>query len=440
MFNKSSLLFSLFLALSAASTPAVIARTSPTPNTLTKSYHSTNGGSIAKADQTRATHLRKQALKPIGKRASGPAPANNQVVLYTANLTVGDVHNVTLLIDTGSSTTSCTGQKCSVRNPTGEGEMLMYGSAQFIGQETVQSVEFGQYQVQNQSVAIGTFDRGLAPFDGILGLGPTDLNEGTRLLNKSAVSTFADNLVSEGRIERNVVGIYYSPTVKGGEDNGEITFGAIDTSKCSGELKYVPITNSSPANKYWGVDASVTYNNGLLLNSTAGIVDTGTTLVLLSTDAFNRYVEATGATKDEATGLLSIPASSYGQLHSLNFKIGGFTFEMTPDSQVWPQSLNECIGGRNDAMYLIIGDLGAFGGTGLDFILGYTFLERFYSVYDMSLKQIGLCSTSNTFRVTNSRPSTEGSAFCSQVPVAPPARVGPALPVANNTTAVSPSQ
>ncbi|KAG9219673.1 hypothetical protein CCMSSC00406_0006005 [Pleurotus cornucopiae] len=440
MFNKSSLLFSLFLALSAASTPAVIVHTSPTPNTLTKSYHSTNGGSIAKADQTRATHLRKQALRPTEKRASGPAPASNRVVLYTANLTVGDVHNVTLLIDTGSSTTSCTGQKCTIRNPTGQSELLVYGSAQFFGQETVQNVEFGQYKVENQSVAIGTLDHGLAPFDGILGLGPTDLNEDTRLLNRSAVSTFADNLVSEGRIERNVVGIYYSPTVKGGEDNGQITFGTIDRSKCSGELKYVPITDSSPANKYWGIDASATYNNAPLLSSTAGIVDTGTSLILLSTDAFKRYMEATNATKDDVTGLLSIPASSYGQLHSLNFKIGGFTFEMTPDSQVWPRSLNACIGGRNDTMYLIIGDMGTVGGSGLDFILGYTFLERFYSIYDASQKQIGLCSTSNTFRVTNSRPSTEGFAFCSQAPAVPSIRVGTALPAASNTTTVSPSQ
>lgn len=140
---------------------------------------------------------------------------------------------------------------------------------------------------------------------------------GARPLNKGAVSTFTDNLLSEGQIERNIVGIYYSPTVEGGEDNGQITFGmstnlrellaythlgsgTVDDSKCSEKLKYVcvssevhkcvpltycirPITGSSPANKYWGIDASATYNNEPLLNSTAGIVDTGTTQVLVST-------------------------------------------------------------------------------------------------------------------------------------------------------------
>ncbi|KAL4260087.1 Catalase [Pleurotus pulmonarius] len=376
MFNKSYILFSLLLALSVASTPAVVARTSLTPNTLTKSYHSTNGGSIARADQNRAAQLHKMAILPTERRSSAPAPARNQVVIYTANVMVGDVRNVELLIDTGSSTTSCAQKKCPLRNETGQDEVLLYGSAQFLGLETMQPVEFGQFRVQNQSVAIGVIDNGLAPFDGILGLGPTDLNEDTRTLNKSAVATFSDNLASEGSIQHKVVGIYYAPTLMGGEDNGEITFGTFDRSKCSGELKFMPITTTSPSNKYWGIDASITYNNEVLLALTAGIVDTGTSLVLLSTDAFRQYMKATNATVDQTTGLLSIPASSYSQLHSLKFQIGGFTFEMTPDAQVWPRSLNNCIGGKDDTIYLIVGDIGTNGASGLEFILGYTFLER----------------------------------------------------------------
>lgn len=40
-------------------------------------------------------------------------------------------------------------------------------------------------------------------------------------------------------------------------------------------------------------------------------------------------------------------------------------------------------------------------GQGLDFINGYAFLERFYSVYDTTNQRVGLAPTENTFSVIN---------------------------------------
>lgn len=37
----------------------------------------------------------------------------------------------------------------------------------------------------------------------------------------------------------------------------------------------------------------------------------------------------------------------------------------------------------------------------MDFINGYTFLERFYSVYDTTNKRVGLATTANTKAMTN---------------------------------------
>lgn len=46
--------------------------------------------------------------------------------------------------------------------------------------------------------------------------------------------------------------------------------------RITGELNYVPITSTSPASNYWGIDQSVTYgDNTTILSSTSGIVDTG---------------------------------------------------------------------------------------------------------------------------------------------------------------------
>ena len=37
-----------------------------------------------------------------------------------------------------------------------------------------------------------------------------------------------------------------------------------------------PITSTSPASSYWGIDASIAYGDTSILSLTAGIVDTGT--------------------------------------------------------------------------------------------------------------------------------------------------------------------
>jgi saccharopepsin len=67
------------------------------------------------------------------------------------------------------------------------------------------------------------------------------------------------------------------------DSDGELTFGGVDTSKTTSSVSYVPITSTSPASQYWGIDQSISYNGKTILSSTAGIVDTGTTLVLIAT-------------------------------------------------------------------------------------------------------------------------------------------------------------
>ena len=105
-----------------------------------------------------------------------------------------------------------------------------------------------------------------------------------------------------------------------------------------------------------------------LLSGSAGIVDTGTTLLLLATDAFQAYQDATGATPDESTGLLSLTEGQFANLQSLFFTIGGTTFELTPNAQIWPRALNSTIGGEEGRIYLVAADLGSESGQGLDFI------------------------------------------------------------------------
>jgi cathepsin E len=77
------------------------------------------------------------------------------------------------------------------------------------------------------------------------------------------------------------------------------------------------------------------------------------------------------------------------------------TFELTANAQLWPRSLNTEIGGTASSIYLIINDIGTTSGQGLDFINGYTFLERFYVVLDTTHKAVGLANTPFTHATTN---------------------------------------
>jgi hypothetical protein len=101
-------------------------------------------------------------------------------------------------------------------------------------------------------------------------------------------------------------------------------------------VSFAPITSTSPASKLWGIDQSVTYGAAgtSVLGITAGTVDTGTTLVMLASDAFSTYTALTGATEDETTGLLSISAENYTNLESLFFNTAGTSFELTANGQV----------------------------------------------------------------------------------------------------------
>jgi hypothetical protein len=62
---------------------------------------------------------------------------------------------------------------------------------------------------------------------------------------------------------------------------------------------------------------------------------------------------------------------------------------------------NSYIGGSSSYVYLVVNDLGSNSGEGLDFIDGYTFLERFYTVYDTTNKRFGIATTSYTTATTN---------------------------------------
>ncbi|KAG6901583.1 hypothetical protein C0995_010253 [Termitomyces sp. Mi166 len=215
----------------------------------------------------------------------------------------------------------------------------------------------------NQSIGAASSSQGL-DIDGILGIGPKDLTQGTLNPAKNdIIPTVTDTAFAQGHIGQNEIGVYFEPITSPSQGTGQLSYG---------DYHHIP-----------------------------GVVDTGSTLVLIATDAFNKYREAVGAVLDQDTGLLRINATQFGQLQNLVFQISGSNFELTPNAQLWPRSLNTAIGGSKDCLYLIVADIGIPSGSGLDFINGYTFLERFYTSFDTTNKRVGFARTHYTDLLLN---------------------------------------
>ncbi|KAJ3854022.1 putative aspartic protease [Lentinula lateritia] len=348
------------------------------------------------------------ATTPSGASDSDSIDVTDSAVTYLMDVTIGG-QDFSLLIDTGSSNTWCGANTKFVPDSsvesTRESVNVSYGSGSFSGTEYTGPVVLGGssgLSIPNQSFGVASTAQGFSDTDGILGIGPVDLTQGT-VSGTSEVPTVTDNLANNGTIPTESIGISYNPTT--GEDiaNGELTFGGVDQSKTTSDVTYVDITSTSPASNYWGIDQTITYGSSgtTILNSTAGIVDTGTTLLLIATDAFQAYQKATKATLDQTTGLLKLSSSEFSNLQSLFFQIGDTSFEFTANAQIWPRSMNSVLGGDDDSIYLIVSDLGNDSGSGLDFINGFGWLQRYYSVFDTTNARVGIATTPNTDAETN---------------------------------------
>ncbi|KAK0233810.1 aspartic peptidase A1 [Armillaria fumosa] len=397
------------LVVAGLSSPVVIPR-SPVSFPIARKFNFGNGTStIVERDRARVAALRSRASRNATRRAVVNEDVDNVAVLYTASIGVGSpATTYDLIVDTGSSNTWVgAGTKyvqTSTSTQTSNRVSVSYGSGSFSGREYTDQVTItSDLIIKSQSIGVASSSSGFSGFDGILGIGPVELTEGTLSpATTTLIPTVTDNLYSQGSITNDEIGVYFAPTTQDEVVNGELSWGGSDSSKITGSIGYAPVTSTYPASVYWGIDESITYGTSTtILSSTAGIVDTGTTLVYIASNAFTKYKSATGATLDSSTGLLRITSAQYAQLSSLFFNINGVSYELTPNAQIWPRSLNTDIGGSSSAIYLIVNDIGTNSGEGLDFINGYTFLERYYTVFDTANSRIGFATTAQTAATTN---------------------------------------
>ncbi|KAF7348295.1 Acid protease [Mycena sanguinolenta] len=359
--------------------------------------------------------------QPCGTSGSATCiPVTNNSVTYLASVGFGEpATSCQLLIDTGSSNTWVMRSSrkdtpaCTVRIyspififfpdlfPGHAQESITYGKGATMGTLCTDQVTLcPSLVIKGQTVGLADQASDMGDTAGILGIGPVDLT--APLPTKPRFRPSPTTALSKGSSGVECVGISYKPTTADSNGmTGHLCFGGADPKMYTGDLNYVPITKTQPACYYWGMDQSISYDGQEIMPLTAGIADTGTTLCMLPQSAFEAYQKATGATLDDATGLLCITPDQYKNMKSMKFHIGGVQYELIRDAQLWPRCQNESIGGSKDKTYCIFASMGEMENQGLDFINGYTFLQRFYSVYDTTNSRLGFATTQDTMTQTN---------------------------------------
>ncbi|KAG6330602.1 hypothetical protein ID866_8486 [Astraeus odoratus] len=215
--------------------------------------------------------------------------------------------------------------------------------------------------------------------DGILGLGRREASSITDQ-DGNRIPPVWENLYAQGTIKYPAFGIYFLPHNVPGV--GEISFGYYNEDVITSGLNYVPMTKVPPASNYWGIDASVIYGGNTILNPTAGIIGSGY--------AVAEYQLTTGATLDH-DGDLTISLYQYENLQTLSIIIGGQSYDLTPNAQIWPRATPTSL------ITLVV----SVSSDRLDLVLGHPFIQCYYVVFNATSFQIGFSSTRYTASTTN---------------------------------------
>jgi len=242
---------------------------------------------------------------------------------------------------------------------------INYGSGGVKGFFSQDHVTLGSVVARNVTFGEATTLSGIsfiaAQFDGILGMGFPSISVG-------GVPTVFDILYQQKQIQEASFSFYLSKVA--GSETGRLVLGGLNPSYFTGEVSYFPLISET----YWVIGLDNFSINGTVVNVTQGIVDTGTSVIVGSTDAINAINAAIGPIDQACAGIENLP--------NVTVNISGKAFVLTPDDyvlKVTALGYTECMAGFM-AMEL------PWPNT---VILGDVFLKTYYTLFDVTHTQVG---------------------------------------------------
>lgn len=291
-----------------------------------------------------------------------------------------------MLIDSGSANTwvfgaDCSAEACTRHDTFGKDDSdtlnitsarwsVTYGTGDVGGIVASDKFSFAGYDVElGFGLASNASDDFTSyPMDGILGLGRASSN-------KLGTATLMDVMAEKKLLQANMFGVHLSRSVDGAAD-GQITFGAADTSKFMGDLSY---TSSISIDGMWEIPADRVGVDGQdvgLVGKTA-IIDTGTSYILMP-------LADAAAVHAKLTGSSNLGESFYVPCDitlPIQFTFSGVIYNVLPKDYVGKPDKT----GKKCASNIV-----GHQSFGKDtWLLGDVFLKNVYTVFDFDKDRIG---------------------------------------------------
>ena len=311
------------------------------------------------------------------------------------------------VFDTGSSDlwlfntqcSACSSSSHSLFNPSGSSSFkkgsgpafsLLYGDGTSASgyyatdKLTLGSVSFSQSIGIATSISASLND---AILDGIVGLGYKALS--SNRINTPLNSMYGDNLLTQ-----DVFGVQLIKASSSNSGGGAYVFGGYDSSAVRGSFSTTPVTQQA----YWQIKVpTITVGNTKQVEAVNEmIIDTGTTLILLSSgEATNVYSGLPGGEYDSSVGgfklFCNATDSQYSGRQNVYFNIGGHNFGIPAADMLWEQIDDE----------YCYGAIQSWGSGFSVSILGDVFLKNAYVVFDQGNNQIRVAQRSDVAALSN---------------------------------------
>ena len=273
--------------------------------------------------------------------------------------------------------TSCTTSSCKLHDTFGPTDsttyeevskefFIGYGTGNVTGTQVHDSVTLAGLKLDMTfGVASETSkDFENFPIDGILGL--------SQMTGEHP--NFIQSLATSKLLKSNIFGVSIN-RASDGPNTGEINFGAPNTAKFSGDLKYTSV--SANAEKDWALsfDGAGIGTKKSDVPSRLAYLDTGTSFIFADpTDVKTFHAQIPGA-KAADTISYTVPCDT---TDSLFFTFSGVSYTVSPKDWIGPKTNGVC----TSNIYGIAVIPNAW-------LLGDTFLKNVYAVFDIDQSRVG---------------------------------------------------
>ncbi|XP_077011897.1 renin [Tamandua tetradactyla] len=257
--------------------------------------------------------------------------------------------------------------------------IIHYGSGRvkgFLSQDVVTVGGIMVMQTFGEVTELPVIPFMLAKFDGVLGMGfPAQAVGG--------VTPVFDHILSQGVLKEDVFSVYYSRNSH--LLGGEIVLGGSDPQYYRGNFHYVSLSK----NGFWQIKMKgVSVGSAALLceDGCMAAVDTGASFITGPTSSLKLLMETVGAT-ELSTNEYVVDCNQVPTLPDISFYFGGRAYTLTSADYVL-QDLDN----NDDLCTLAFHGLDVPPPTGPLWVLGASFIRKFYTEFDRRNHRIGFAS------------------------------------------------